>query len=365
MTKEKKDKEYRVLDLFCGAGGLSCGLDSVKGFQTRVALDFDKSAINTFSQNFENVECVCGDITKKDIKRKIIELCKKNKVNMVVGGPPCQGFSLKGKNLGINDPRNFLFLEYFEIVKSIKPKIFIIENVKNMISSGKGYFIKQIYEKFESIGYKLKHGILNAYDFGVPQTRERTIIIGTTYKNAITLPAGSKKHRTNVRDAISDLAYLNSGEGEEVSEYLIKAKTNYQKELRKGSIKLYNHKATAHSKVALDKLKLIPPEGDKSFMPLELYGRQKFQTTWSRLVWDKPSPTIDTRFDTPSNGRNSHPFLQRSITPREAARIQSFPDRFRFYGNKCSICKQIGNAVPPLLAKAIAEHIKKEVNDND
>ena len=360
MSKEKKEKEYRVLDLFCGAGGLSCGLDAVKGFQTRVALDFDERAINTFSKNFSDVDCICGDITKKDIKEKVIELCKKNKINMVVGGPPCQGFSLKGKNLGLNDPRNFLFLEYYDIVKKIRPEIFVIENVKNMISSGNGYFIRQIYDKFESIGYTLNHGILNAYDFGVPQTRERTIIIGTISKKGISLPDEYVRTKVTVRDAISDLSYLNSGEGKDVDEYRKKPLSNYQKILRKNSRKLYNHKATAHSQVALNKLKLIPPEGDKSSMPIEFIGNQKFSTTWSRLMWDKPSPTIDTRFDTPSNGRNSHPYLQRSITPREAARIQSFPDTFIFYGNKCSICKQIGNAVPPLLAKAIAKHIIKE-----
>lgn len=361
--KKNKKKKYKVLDLFCGAGGFSCGFDAIEGFETKVALDFDSSAINTFQKNFPNASCICGDITNNKIKKQIIELCKKNNVNMIIGGPPCQGFSLKGKNLGLNDPRNFLFLEYYEIVKKIKPKVFVIENVKNMISSGNGYFIKQIYEKFESIGYTLNHGILNAYDFGVPQTRERTIIIGTLSKKGISLPNEYAKERTTVRDAISDLSYLNSGEGNEIDEYKNKPLSNYQKVLRKGSKKLYNHKATAHSKVALDKLKLIPPEGDKSFMPIDLIGNQKFSTTWSRLMWDKPSPTIDTRFDTPSNGRNSHPYLQRSITPREAARIQSFPDRFIFYGNKCSICKQIGNAVPPILASAIAKHIIKAVKN--
>lgn len=278
---------------------------------------------------------------------------------MIIGGPPCQGFSLKGKNLGLDDPRNFLFLEYVDVVKRLKPQIFIIENVKNLLNAEKGYFIKQIYEKFESLGYTLNHGILNAYDFGVPQTRERTIIIGRLGKIGIPLPKPLDVLKTTVRDAISDLSYLESGEGADVSDYKNSPQSEYQKLLRKNSTKLYNHKATNHSAFALEKLKMIPPEGDKSFMPKELYGKQQFSTTWSRLQWDKPSPTIDTRFDTPSNGRNSHPVLNRSITPREAARIQSFPDTFIFYGNKCSICKQIGNAVPPFLAKAIGEGIKE------
>lgn len=352
--------KYRILDLFSGAGGFSCGLDMVEGFSTEVALDFDSKAINTFKKNFPNTSCICGDITDSKIKEEVVNTAKKRKVNMIVGGPPCQGFSLKGKNLGLDDPRNFLFLEYLDIVGKLRPEIFVIENVKNLLNSENGYFIKQIHEKFEKLGYTLNHGVLCAYDFGVPQTRERAIIIGTLNTKGITIPNNYSDVKTTVRDAISDLAYLNSGEGAECSSYKNDPQSDYQRMLRIGCKNLFNHKATNHSQVALDKLAMIPPEGDKSSMPNELYGRQIFKTTWSRLEWDKPSPTIDTRFDTPSNGRNSHPFLNRAITPREAARIQSFPDSFVFYGCKTSICKQIGNAVPPLMAKAIAEHIKKE-----
>ena len=360
-------KEFKILDLFCGAGGFSCGLDQIDGFQTKVALDFDKNALTTFEKNFPNVKSIFGDICDDDIKNEVIKSSKELEVNMVIGGPPCQGFSLKGKNLGLDDPRNFLFLEYVDILEKIKPEIFIIENVKNMITSSKGYFISQIYNKFTSLGYTLNHGILNAYDFGVPQNRERAIIIGTLNPKGIKLPEPYSDKKTTVRDAISDLAYLDSGEGKDSTNYVNPPQSDYQEVLRKNSDSLCNHKATNHSKIALDKLSLIPPEGDKRFLPKEMHGNQKFMTTWSRLVWDKPSPTIDTRFDTPSNGRNSHPILNRAITPREAARIQSFPDAFVFYGPKTSICKQIGNAVPPLLAKAIGEHIKeiyeREKND--
>lgn len=350
--------------MFCGCGGFSCGLDSVKGFSTKVAIDFDYKALNTFQKNFPNTKCICGNICDEEVKNEIIKQAKNTNVNMIIGGPPCQGFSLKGKNLGIKDPRNFLFQEYVCIVKELMPQYFIIENVKNILNSENGFFINQIYREFEALGYKLNHGILNSYNFGVPQTRERAIIIGNLGNEKIPLPKqNNKTKKTTVRDAISDLAYLESGEGKDVDDYKFPAMTKYQKKLRKNSTKLYNHKATNHSSFALEKLKMIPPECDKTFMPHELYGKQKFQTTWSRLIWDKPSPTIDTRFDTPSNGRNSHPFLNRSITPREAARIQSFPDTFIFYGNKCSICKQIGNAVPPLLAKAIGECIRNFVND--
>lgn len=347
--------QFNVLDLFSGAGGLSAGLDSVKGITTVAALDFDKYALETYKKNFPNASVVCGDITDKQVKKEIIKISKEKRVNMIVGGPPCQGFSLKGKNLGMEDPRNFLFLEYFDLVKEIRPEIFVIENVKNLLNSENGYFKDQIISNFSSLGYIINYGVLNAKDFGVPESRERAIIIGSLSKS-VGLPKGLDTHVT-VRDAISDLAYLESGEGEFESDYIMPAQTKYQKLLR--SKKLYNHQATSHSKVALEKLAMIPPEGDKTSLPKELLGKQKFATTWSRLQWDTYSPTIDTRFDTPSNGRNSHPILNRAITPREAARIQSFRDDFVFYGPKTSICRQIGNAVPPFLGKAIGESIIK------
>lgn len=347
--------KFKILDLFCGAGGLSCGLDSLDDFDTVIGVDFDKNVLLTFKNNIKGSLVICGDLTKEEVKNQIIEKSRELDVNMIVGGPPCQGFSLKGKNLGLNDPRNFLFLEYVKLVKEINPEIFVIENVKNLINACNGFFIKQILDEFHKLGYIINYGVLNALNFGVPQHRERAIIIGSKSKS-VELPKGTSNIVT-IRDAISDLSYLDSGEGEFISSYKFQPKSDYQIELRKNSEYLYNHQATSHSKIALDKLKLIPPEGDKSFLPKELHGKQKFSTTWSRLIWDSYSPTIDTRFDTPSNGRNSHPILNRAITPREAARIQSFPDTFIFYGKKCSVCKQIGNAVPPKLARAIGESI--------
>ena len=345
--------QFNVLDLFAGAGGFSAGLDKIKNMKTVVAVDFDKYATETFQKNFKDAYVITGDLTDQKIKDEIIKVSKDRKVNIIVGGPPCQGFSLKGKNLGFDDPRNFFFLEYYALVKAIKPEVFVIENVKNILNSENGYFKNQIIEKFSSLGYIINYGVLNAKNFGVPESRERAIIIGSLTRS-IDLPVGGKKAVT-VRDAISDLAYLESGEGVFECDYKNAPESAYQKKLR--GKKLYNHTATNHSKVALEKLAMIPPEGDKSSLPKELHGKQKFATTWSRLQWDTYSPTIDTRFDTPSNGRNSHPFLNRSITPREAARIQSFDDDFIFYGPKSSVCKQIGNAVPPLLGKAIGDAV--------
>ena len=360
IRRKKRDEEmpnkFRVLDLFCGAGGLSWGLHKNPHFSTVVALDFDEMAADTFKRNMPETEVIVGDITDAKVKEQIVALSKAKNVNMIVGGPPCQGYSMKGKKLGLKDPRNFLFREYLNLVAEIQPDVFVIENVKGLLISSNGWFKDEIVQSIEALGYEVRFGILNAADFGVPQTRERAIFICSKH-GAITLPEPTTDKRTTVRDAISDLSYLESGEGAFESDYVMEPKCEYQRMMRVGSKKLYNHKASNHKKVAIEKLKLIPPEQGKEFLPDEMIGNQKFKTTWGRLKWDEASPTIDTRFDASSNGTNNHPYLNRAITPREAARIQSFDDRFIFYGSKVYIRKQIGNAVPPLLAKAIADRI--------
>jgi len=355
--------KFYVLDLFSGAGGLSFGLEMNKNFETVVATDFFKSSLDTLKRNMPNVSIVFGDILEKKIKKQIISESKRRKVNMVIGGPPCQGFSNKGKKLGLKDPRNFLFLEYLDIVKNLKPEIFIIENVKTLTTASNKYFINEIKKNFEKLDYIISYKVLKASDYGVPQSRERTFIIGskTISFNFNLLKKYSKS--VTVKDAISDLSYLQSGDGEFTASYVREPQSDYQKNMRKYSKKLFNHVATSHSEYALKKLSLIPPEKGKEYLPQEMLGNQKFKTTWGRLEWLNVSPTIDTRFDTPSNGKNSHPELNRAITAREAARIQSFPDNFVFLGNKTEICKQVGNAVPPLLAKTLADEIEEQYNN--
>lgn len=353
--------EFRILDLFCGAGGFSYGMHQNKHFKTMVALDFNEKAANTFKMNMPEAEVITGDITDPFTKQSIINISKARSVNMIIGGPPCQGFSLKGKKLGLDDERNFLFREYLNLVKEIQPEVFVIENVKSLLSTAGGWFRNEILSYIKLLDYRVNYGVLNAKNYGVPQSRERAIFICSKHLD-IPLPLPNSKIVT-VREAISDLAYLQSGEGDYESEYITEPTSEYQKLMRKGSSKLYNHKASDHSELAIKKLSLIPPEKGKEYLPEEYRGRQQFDTTWGRLSWDKVSPTIDTRFDTPSNGTNSHPELNRAITPREAARIQSFDDKFIFYGSKFYIRTQIGNAVPPLLGKAIADIIWKTHTD--
>ena len=150
--------EFRILDIFCGAGGFSAGFEQNQNFKTKIAVDIDKFVLETFKFNFPEAKIINGDIRENITKNEIIKLSKKLKINMIIGGPPCQGFSLKGKQLGLQDPRNFLFLEFIELVNKIKPEIFVIENVKNLIYCSNGYFIKEIQEKFSNMGYIVNFG---------------------------------------------------------------------------------------------------------------------------------------------------------------------------------------------------------------
>lgn len=353
---------FKILDLFCGAGGLSYGMHQNPHFQTVVALDVNEALAITLKNNMPDIDVIIGDIKDLNIKEKVIDSAIKHGVNMIIGGPPCQGYSLKGKKLGLEDPRNFLFIEYLNFVERLKPDVFVIENVKTLLSTSKGWFKEQILTAIKNLGYFVDVGVLKASDFGVPQTRERTIFICCKDKK-ITLPLPTISKPVTVRDAIEDLAYLNSGEGDFELSYTTKATSEYQRFMRSDSKKLFNHKASNHAEIAIKKLEMIPPEKGKECLPKEMLGKQKFNSTWSRLKWDEPSPTIDTRFDAASNGKNNHPFLHRAITPREAARLQSFDDKYIFYGTKVAIRTQIGNAVPPLMAKAIADKIYTEIGE--
>ena len=235
-----------------------------------------------------------------------------------------------------------------------------MENVPNLLTAEKGFFRKEIEELFNKLGYSLKYDVLNASDYGVPQNRRRAFIIGKLNDKAPSLPL-PKKEKVTIWDAISDLAFLESGEGIEEQEYRNPSQSEYQRLMRRNSEKLYNHVVTKHSKLALERLALIPPNAGKEVLPKEHLTKSIYSGTWTRMRKDEVSVTITTRFDTPSSGKFTHPFLNRAITVREAARIQSFPDDFRFIGTKGSQMKQVGNAVPPLLAAAIAEVIMYDI----
>ena len=351
-----------VIDLFAGVGGLSLGFE-MEGFDILLANEFDQSIATAYKENHKSTNVVVGDITSLDLSKVFGEYV--NKIDVVIGGPPCQGFSQKGKRKTINDERNFLFKHYVEVVKFVKPKYFVMENVPNLLTAEKGFFLNEIKGLFKDYGYSIRYGIWNAADYGVPQNRRRAIIIGKYLANPPELPLPCKQ-KVTIWDAISDLAYLESGEGEFEQEYRNSPKSDYEKKMRKESKILYNHMATKHSALALERLSLIPPNAGKEVLPKKHITKSVYSGTWSRMKQNDVAVTITTRFDTPSSGKFTHPFLNRAITVREAARLQSFPDTFKFIGSKMSQMKQVGNAVPPLLARKIAHVIMNDIKrDNN
>lgn len=350
----------KVIDLFAGVGGLSLGFEDC-GFDVVLANEYDESIAAAYKANHKGTRMIVGDITSLDLEKTFGAYA--GKIDVVIGGPPCQGFSQKGQRKTIHDERNFLFKYYVKVVQLVKPQYFVMENVPNLLTAEGGYFRKEIEELFNSMGYQLKMGVLNASDYGVPQNRRRAVIIGKRGGEAPDLPK-PRNIIVTIWDAISDLAYLSSGEGTEEQEYRNEPQSEYQKRLRDGSTTLRNHVATKHSDLALERLAMIPPNAGKEVLPEEHLTKSIYSGTWTRMRKDEISVTITTRFDTPSSGKFTHPFLDRAITVREAARIQSFPDSFQFVGNKGSQMKQVGNAVPPLLAEAIAEVILNDLEED-
>lgn len=344
----------KVADLFAGVGGLSQGFLRA-GFEVALAIECDKDIALSYKKNHPRTDVYASDICKLDFK----EIHHKHpKIDVVIGGPPCQGFSQKGKRLSVNDPRNFLFKQFVRFVEEFSPKYFVLENVPNIITTENGYFKDEIIHAFNSLGYEVCCGVLKAVDFGVPQNRKRAVFIGQKGKLEVSLPMPIGVRNT-VKDAISDLPEILSGEGKEKSTYDKGPESDLQKDLRGDSVVLYNHVATKHSPVALRRMAMVPIGESRKVLPKEERTKSIYSGTYCRLLADDVAATITTRFDTPSSGRFIHPIQNRCITTREAARIQTFPDNFIFYGSKTCQMKQVGNAVPPYLAYAIAKELMK------
>ena len=386
---------YLSMDLFSGAGGLSLGLKA-SGFKTVFASDFDKQISETYKKNFNNVNFLCDDIRKIDfniIKEKLN--LKKNMIDLIVGGPPCQGFSMANRKRIEDDSRNLLFRNFTDAVKIIKPKCFLIENVTGIksedieIDNRRQSTTEAITQYFLKMNYSIRFTSFKSEEFGIPQFRRRVLIVGTNlenkrklldrneigdlelkYKNyesmknkndnQFELFSEKKKSPFTVWDAISDLPQIEAGEGKNEMSYGTEIKNDYQKKMRKRSKKVYNHLSTPHDKMAIKRIKLINQGQNFRDLPSKLKTKSVHSGAWGRLSADGLSPTITTRFDTPSCGRVIHPFSHRTITVREAARLQSFPDTFIFYGTRTSQGQQVGNSVPPLVAEKIGEMFIKQ-----
>jgi len=346
-----------AIDLFAGVGGLSFGFREL-GFDILYANEFDPQIAEAYQSNHPSTKVSVEDITNIDLKSEFLKY--RNEVTVVLGGPPCQGFSQKGSRKTIHDERNFLFRNFVQVVKIVNPKYFVMENVPNLLTNEDGLFKRELEELFREIGYSMSATVLNAADFGVPQNRRRAILIGKQGADTV-LPPRPKRNRTTVWDAISDLAFLESGQGESPIAYPKPPESEFQFNMRAEAGELHNHIATRHTKLALERLSMIPANCTKKVLPVEHRTKSIYSGTWTRLDSKGLATTITTRFDTPSSGQFTHPYLDRAITVREAARLQSFPDNFVFTGPKSSQMKQVGNAVPPLLSRAIAEAIIQDI----
>lgn len=355
MSSSEKPK---VIDLFAGVGGLSLGFKQ-NGFNIVFANEYDKTIAKAYKAN--NPETIVDDSDIRDIDFDKVFAPYNGKVDVVVGGPPCQGFSQKGKRIGLKDERNFMFQQFVKVVKYVKPKYFVLENVPNILTAENGYFKQQIIELFGELGYDVKAKVLKAEQHGVPQTRRRAVFLGKLGENHMDIPDDTGERNT-VMDAISDLPELQSGEGVDGAvKYPNKPVTQYQKTMRSGSDGIHNHVATNHSKVALERLKFVTLDSTKEDLPPEHRTKSIHSGTWTRLKPDGYARTITTRFDTPASGQFTLPYQDRCITVREAARLQSFPDDYIFYGSKTEQMLQVGNAVPPKLASSIAKTIMDDI----
>lgn len=339
-------REYKAIDLFSGAGGLHLGFERA-GFDIELCIDNDNLVERTHRRNFPNIPMINKDIctvTSNEI-RGYLSL---GKVDVIIGGPPCQGFSTIGKRVSSDpekrakkDPRNELVLTYAKLIRELKPKFIVMENVKGILTLQGGEYLKNVLQQLADAGYSAEYKLINMADYGVPEIRERVIIIGNRLGMPVEFPIPDHSDNPNdglpmwenCWDAIKDLESL-------------------------GDMPEFNHVALKHTEKNIERYKMIPEGGrlPEDALPPELY-RKNFGNTFKRLSRSKPALTM-----VPGNDAFPiHPTLNRSLTVREAARIQTFPDSMIFEGNRRQQGHQVGNAVPPLFSQKLASFILEQI----
>lgn len=342
----------KILDLFCGCGGLSLGFENA-GFEVALAIDIWKDAVETYNRNHSKSVAICKDIHELD-NNYLRDFSQKENIVGVIGGPPCQGYSTVGTR-DVNDPRNHLYLEYCRVVEAIKPKFFVIENVKGLLTLNNGMFKDDIVDRFSKLGYNISFKVLNASNYGVPQNRQRVFFVGLKDEE-FDFPE-EKDYKVSTFEALSDLPSLDKMEEcLEIYPYKDDEVNEYQKLMRKDSKMIYNHNETKHTEQTKNIISMIKDGGRISDLPKEYWGVRKYNKAFQRMNSNEPSHTIDT------GHRNYFHYRENRVpSVRECARIQSFPDKFIFIGAKTSQYKQVGNAVPPLLAYEVACAIKNQL----
>lgn len=357
-------RQYTVLDLFCGAGGLSRGfLDA--GFSVKLGVDFDEIALKTFAKNHDGASVLNLDLFNLSNVDKINSFFKEKgwSLDVLIGGPPCQGFSLAGPR-HIDDSRNVLYRAMVKTAEILRPRVVVLENVPGMVQLHGGLVKDKIINDFTRLGYKMgEPKILFAPDFGIPQIRKRVVFVGLLNSEEEFIyptPIVKPKDYVTCEDAISDLPSLVNVIGDDIQEYPCDPLSEYQKIMRQNSKKIFNHIGTIHDAKTRKFIAMIPEGKNYKSLPEEYSGIYKYHEALTRYHSKKPSLTINT-------GHRSHFHYKwdRIPTVRESARLQSFTDDFIFYGNKTQQYRQVGNAVPPILGKVIATEIRKWLLKDD
>lgn len=346
-----------VLDLFCGCGGISKGFE-MNGYRILGGIDHDQPALATYHHNFPKAKALTTDLANPNVGNELKQIFDGATVDVVVAGPPCQGFSLTGPR-NFDDVRNRLYLAVFDVVSAFQPKAFVIENVRGMSTLYKGQVREEVIRRFSNLGYSTVTAVLCAAHFGVPQLRHRLFFVGVRNKgNSFVFPtsthgSNSSSPYVTCRQAIGDLPALSRSFGEEEQKYSGRTSSPYQVLMRKDCSKIFNHVATRHTDLVKSVISLVPAGGDYRDLPRGVGEHRRFNEAWTRYHPNKPSFTIDT-----GHRNHFHYSENRVPTVRENARLQSFPDNFRFLGTRTQQNRQVGNAVPPLLAETLASQLR-------
>lgn len=373
---------HKIIDLFAGAGGLTTGFH-LAGFESLCAIELEAKALATYKRNYPNTKIVHQDIRK--VNPSDLRSClglQKEELTALVGGPPCQGFSrnIPANYRYLSDSRNQLYRAFLGFVQEFKPLYVVMENVPEILNAYGGVVRNEITEQLEAQGYKVTSTSLNSANYGVPQTRARAFFLASLDKllqfpkpthfgeiksdyrttkscHQLTLLQSNISSVITVRDAIGDLPPLSAGQEYDAEIYPLPPQTAYQAMIRHGSTKLINHVARALSPIQLSRARVLSEGQDARDLPPELAPKKPYSGAYGRLHWDKPARTITKWVFHPGSGRFFHPTQNRTITIREAARLQSYPDSFHFLGTYTDMASQIGESVPPLLGKVIAASI--------
>lgn len=344
---------YHIVDLFAGVGGLSFGFAENPNYRIVMANEIEKDIAVAYSLNHPEVtmlNCDIQDLSEEDI----MQATKGASIDLVIGGPPCQSYSTVGKRQ--MDDRANLFMQYKRVLQIIQPRAFIFENVTGILSMDKGKLFKRIQDEFFELGYTMKYQILDAVDYGVPQHRERVILVGFKGENPFEYPeathGGKKKPYVTLKEAIGDLPVIKSGQGS--THYAKECDNDFLRFVRGSEHFVSEHRAPKNGEHLIKIMETLKDGQSKDDLPEDIRPKSGYGNTYAKLWWDRPSTTITRNFACPSSSRCIHPRDSRAMSIREGARLQSFPDSYQFYGSDGMKRLEIGNAVPPLLSRAIA-----------